>query len=128
MITRYQGDVHRLAGWVVEQPIDEYNRPAKPSSEAERVPPGDDEIEELFTQWGKAVVHARKYLPAARDYFAASLWRRLGLRITESVMLDIRDWRPDLGDRASSTSGTARAAAGVVPSPDWYPRSTPQTR
>ena len=41
---------------------------------------------------------ARKYLPAARDYFAASLWRRLGLRINETVMLDIRDWRPDLGE------------------------------
>ena len=40
---------------------------------------------------------ARKYLPAARDYFAASLWRRLGLRIGETVMLDVRDWRPDLG-------------------------------
>ena len=41
---------------------------------------------------------ARKYLPAARDYLAASLWRRAGLRISETVMLDIRDWRPDLGE------------------------------
>src|SRR4029077_8317332 len=39
----------------------------------------------------------RKYLPVARDYFAASLWRRVGLRINETVMLDIGDWRPDLG-------------------------------
>lgn len=37
-------------------------------------------------------------LPAARDYFAASLWRRIGLRIGETVGLDIRDWRPDLGE------------------------------
>src|SRR5439155_3963943 len=29
---------------------------------------------------------------------AASLWRRLGLRIGETVMLDLRDWRPDLGE------------------------------
>ena len=41
---------------------------------------------------------ARKYLPAARDYLAASLWRRVGLRINETVMLDIRDWHPDLGE------------------------------
>jgi site-specific recombinase XerD len=121
VITRYQGDVHRLAGWVVEQPIDEYNRPAKPSSEAERVPPGDDEIEELFTQWGKAVVHARKYLPAARDYFAASLWRRLGLRITESVMLDIRDWRPDLGQQGKLHVRHGKGSGGRGPKPRLVP-------
>ena len=48
--------------------------------------------------WADALPTARKYLPAARDYLAASLWRRAGLRITESVMLDIGDWRPDLGE------------------------------
>lgn len=44
------------------------------------------------------VTQSRKYLPAARDYLAASLWRRVGLRITETTMLDIRDWRPDIGE------------------------------
>jgi site-specific recombinase XerD len=29
---------------------------------------------------------------------AASLWRRGGLRMNETVMLDIRDWRPDFGE------------------------------
>ena len=97
VIARYQGQIHRAAGVVVEQPIDEFNRQSGASMGRVRVPPSDAEIEELFGQWRGAVVGARKYLPAARDYFAASLWRRLGLRITESVMLDIRDWRPDLG-------------------------------
>ena len=97
VIARYQGQIHRVAGVVVEQPIDEFNRQSGASMGRVRVPPSDAEIEELFGQWRGAVVGARKYLPAARDYFAASLWRRLGLRITESVMLDIRDWRPDLG-------------------------------
>ena len=41
---------------------------------------------------------ARKFLPAARDYLAASLWRRAGLRIRETYMLDVRDWRRDLGE------------------------------
>ena len=26
------------------------------------------------------------------------MWRRVGLCINETVMLDIRDWRPDLGE------------------------------
>ena len=28
VIGRYQGDIHVLTGWVIDQPIDEFNRPA----------------------------------------------------------------------------------------------------
>jgi integrase/recombinase XerC len=98
MISRYQGDIHALTGFVVEQPIDEFNRQSGASLGKVRVPPSDAEVDELFARWRGSVTEARKYLPAARDYFAASLWRRLGLRINETVMLDLRDWRPDLGE------------------------------
>ena len=91
MISRYQGDIHALTGVVVDQPIDEFNRQSGNSLGKVRVPPSEAEVEVLFTQWRGSVPEARKYLPAARDYFAASLWRRLGLRINETVMLDIRD-------------------------------------
>ncbi|SBT40491.1 tyrosine-type recombinase/integrase [Micromonospora narathiwatensis] len=98
LLTRYQGDIHALTGHVLVQPIDEYNRPPKPYTANVRVPPSDGEVETLFGAWRGALPQARKYLPAARDYLAASLWRRAGLRITETAMLDIRDWRPDLGE------------------------------
>lgn len=98
LIARYQGDIHALTGYVVAQPVDEFNRPSSwSSSGAGRVPPAQDEIEALFAGWAAALPSARKYLPAARDYLAASLWRRAGLRINETVMLDMRDWRPDIG-------------------------------
>jgi site-specific recombinase XerD len=97
VIARYQGDIHALTGWVVEQPIDEFNKPAGALVGRVRVPPSDAEVDDLFAKWRSVLPGARKYLPAVRDYFAASLWRRLGLRINETVMLDIRDWRPDLG-------------------------------
>jgi len=97
LIARYQGDIHRLTGHVVVQPIDEFNRPSKAGYGQARVPPSVAEVEALFTAWRESLPHARKFLPAARDYLAASLWRRAGLRINETVMLDIRDWRPDLG-------------------------------
>lgn len=99
LIIRYQGDIHALFGRVLVQPIDEFNKPtnvARPGSV--RVPPTLDEVNLLFAGWREALPEARKFLPAARDYVTASLWRRLGLRINETVMLDIRDWRPDLGD------------------------------
>lgn len=97
VIVRYQGDIHALAGVVVVQPIDEFNRPAKADQGSLRVPPSTVEVEAMFAAWAETLPDARKYLPAARDYLAASLWRRGGLRINESAMLDIGDWRPDLG-------------------------------
>lgn len=97
VIARYQGDIHALTGYALVQPIDEFNRPAKADFGMPRVAPAGDEVEKLFGQWRESLPQARKYLPAARDYLAASLWRRAGLRIGETVMLDIRDWRPDLG-------------------------------
>jgi site-specific recombinase XerD len=98
LLTRYQGDIHSLTGHVLVQPIDEFNRPPKPYGVNVRVPPSEREVETLFREWGTALPAARKYLPAARDYLAASLWRRAGLRIGETAMLDVRDWRPDLGE------------------------------
>lgn len=98
VISRYEGDIVELTGVVVEQPIDEFNKPPNVLPGRVRVPPPEAEIEELFSRWRGDLVEARKYLPAARDYFAASLWRRIGLRINETVMLDVRDWRPDLGE------------------------------
>ena len=98
VIARYEGQIRRATGVVVEQPIDEFNRQSGASLGKVRVPPSDEDVDALFTGWRESIPQARKYLPAARDYFAASLWRRLGLRINETVMLDIRDWRPDLGD------------------------------
>ena len=51
----------------------------------------------------------------ARDYFAASLWRRLGLRMNETVMLDIRDWRPDLGGFGKLHVRHGKGSRGRVP-------------
>jgi len=115
LIGRYQGDIHRLTGWVLVQPIDEFNRPAKADYGVGRVPPSDAEVETLFSQWRAALPAARKYLPAARDYFAASLWRRTGLRIRESVMLDIRDWRPALGPLGKLHVRFGKGSAGRGP-------------
>jgi site-specific recombinase XerD len=98
LMARYQGEVYARTGHVLEQPIDEFNRPARAyDGAAKRVPPSEQEVDQLFGAWREYLPTTRKYLPAARDYFAASLWRRAGLRIHESLMLDVRDWRPDLG-------------------------------
>src|SRR5665647_1352603 len=121
VISRYQGDIHALTDCVVEQPIDEFNRQSGASLGKVRVPPSDAEVDEFFGKWRLSVTEARKYLPAARDYFAASLWRRLGLRINETVMLDIRDWRPDLGEFGKLHVRFGKGAHGRGPKPRLVP-------
>ena len=121
VIARYQGDIHALAGVVVEQPIDEFNRQSCASLGKVRVPPSEAEVEEFFAGWRGSVLEARKYLPAARDYVAASLWRRLGLRLNETVMLDIRDWRPDLGELGKLHVRHGKGSRGRGPKPRLVP-------
>jgi integrase len=122
LIARYQGDVHAMTGCVLSQPIDEFNRPANvDSSGATRVPPSGEEVEGLFAAWGPAVEQARKFLPTARNYVTASLWRRVGLRISETSMLDIRDWRPDLGDHGKLHLRFGKGSRGRGPKPRLVP-------
>jgi DNA-binding Xre family transcriptional regulator/integrase len=124
LVARYQGDIHTLTGCVVAQVIDEYNRPAQADYGTPRVPPSAEEVEVLFSAWREHLPAARKFLPAARDYLAASLWRRVGLRIQETYMLDLRDWRRDLGEHGKLHVRFARAAAAAAPRPAWSQRST----
>ncbi|GAA1381025.1 hypothetical protein [Catellatospora chokoriensis] len=80
LTVRHRGDIHALAGHVVDQVIDEFNRPASTDYGAARVSPAEEEVALLFERWSQWLPDARKFLTAARDYMAASLWRRLGLR------------------------------------------------
>ena len=121
VIARYEGQIRRATGVQVEQPIDEFNRQSGASLGKVRVPPSDEEVDALFTGWRDSIPQARKYLPAARDYFAASLWRRLGLRINETVMLDIRDWRPDLGEFGKLHVRFGKGTRGRGPKPRLVP-------
>lgn len=121
LVARYQAEIHELTGHVVTQPIDDFNRPAKPRGSETRIPPGDDEVEQLFSGWRASLPDNRKYLPAARDYVAASLWRRIGLRITETAMLDIRDWYPDLGSFGKLHVRFGKGSRGRGPKPRLVP-------
>jgi hypothetical protein len=51
LLVRYQGDIYALTGCVVEQVIDEFNRPAHADYGVLRVPPSGDEVDQLFGGW-----------------------------------------------------------------------------
>lgn len=61
-----------------------------------RLPPSAGEAGTLFGAWRASLPRTpgRGFLVAARDYVAASLWRRVGLRINETVRLEVGDWYP----------------------------------
>lgn len=122
LISRYQGEIHEITGHLVVQPVDEFNRPAKADYGGMiRVPPSAFEVDVLFAGWRESLPETRKYLPAARDYLVASLWRRVGLRINETVMLDIRDWRPDLGEQGKLHVRFGKGSMGRGPKPRMVP-------
>ena len=121
LVSRYQGDIHAVTGYVVEQVIDEFNRPSRGDYFSPRVPPCDEEIESLFGQWRQRLAQERKFLPAARDYVAASLWRRVGLRIQETYMLDLRDWHRDLGEFGKIHVRFGKGNRGRGPKPRFVP-------
>jgi integrase len=121
LLARYQGDIHALTGHVLVQPVDQFNRPAKAGYGQPGVPPRDEEIEALSGAWRDALPGTRKFLPAAREYLAASLWRRVGLRITETAMLDIGDWRPDLGGYGKIHVRHGKGSRGRGPKPRLVP-------
>lgn len=122
LVARYQGEIHASTGYAVEQVIDEFNKPARAEYRTSvRVPPSEEEVEILFGRWGQSLPTSRKYLIAARDYLAASLWRRAGLRIAESLRLDLRDWRPDLGEHGKLHVRYGKGSMGRGPKPRLVP-------
>ncbi|MFI2764805.1 hypothetical protein ACH5A3_39245 [Streptomyces echinatus] len=97
--TRYGARVREAVGRPVVCPVDEFNRPRRLARVHVRVPPSVQEIEFLFTAWRFHLpcLRGTAFLSGARHYVAASLWRRLGLRINESVRLRAGDWYPHAG-------------------------------
>ncbi|WP_198535152.1 hypothetical protein [Streptomyces natalensis] len=88
---RYQGDVLALTGYAVQQPIDEFNRPAKPDYGEERLPPSASEVVHLFTCWG-GLPPQRTQVPAG----GAELHGRLAVaayRVEDQRVADARSAR-----------------------------------
>jgi integrase len=82
---------------VAECPLDEMNRPRASVDPQLRVPPAEEEIEQLFAGWRGELVTCRKFAPAARNYAAARLEADVGLRVNEACLLDLDDVRWELG-------------------------------
>jgi site-specific recombinase XerD len=97
--TRHARDVEEATGRPLVQPVDEFNQPRLLARAHVRIPPSAEEVDALFIAWRSGLPGERgsSFLTGARDYVAASLWRRVGLRINETVRLQVGDWYPRVG-------------------------------
>ncbi|MFF3968080.1 tyrosine-type recombinase/integrase [Streptomyces griseorubiginosus] len=115
--TRHGAWIREMTGGPVVCPVDEFNRPSRLVRVGVRIPPTAGEVELLFTAWRFHLpgVRGPAFLAAARDYVAASLWRRLGLRINESVQLRAGDWYPHAGSYGILHVRCGKGARGSGP-------------
>ena len=61
---RHKAEIYNLTGRVAECPLDEMNRPRASVDPQLRVPPAEDEIEQLFAGWREELATCRKFAPA----------------------------------------------------------------
>lgn len=109
--------VREVTGRPVQGPVDEFNRPRRLARVGVRIPPSAGEVEALFGGWRAWLsrTSGRGFLVAARDYVAGSLWRRVGLRINETVCLEVGDWYPRKGAHGVLHVRCGKGARGSGP-------------
>jgi len=108
---RHKVELHNVTGRVIECPLDEMNRPRASAGPPLRVPPAEEEVEQLFAGWRGELASCRKFAPAARNYAAARLAADVGLRINEARMLDLDDVRPRRRRPGPAVAGPPAGAA-----------------
>ncbi|MFV9454984.1 tyrosine-type recombinase/integrase [Rhodococcus sp. NM-2] len=94
---RHKVEIHAMTGRVVECPIDEMNKPRGRKQAALRIPPTEPEMKTLFAGWREELTTCRKSAPTARNYVAAQLMSKVGLRVNEARSLDLADIKWELG-------------------------------
>jgi len=126
LTVRYQGDIHALTGYVVEQVIDEFNRPAKAEYGSPRVPPSDDEVDTLFAAWRDSLPLARNFPPPGTTSprrcgvgSGCASARPLGWTSGTGAQIWVRS--------ASCMCGSARAAGAAARRRGWSRRLTAST-
>ncbi|MFI5689534.1 site-specific integrase [Streptomyces sp. NPDC051636] len=111
---RHKVEIHRMAGRVVECPIDEMNRPRGSKDAALRIPPTEPEIKTVH-RLGRRVGDLPQVRPHRRNYTASKLMSQVGLRVSEACKLDLADIKWDLGSFGKLHVRHGKGARGSGP-------------
>jgi integrase len=93
---RHKIEIYNLTGRVAECPLDEMNRPRASVDPQLRVPPAEEEIEQLFGV-ARGAGHVPEVRPGRRQLCRCPLEADVGLRVNEACLLDLDDVRWELG-------------------------------
>lgn len=99
---RHSEEIYNIAGHAPECPLDDLNRPRGGQETMIRIPPPENVLTGLFDAWRTDLSSTRKFSTEARDYLAARLMSKVGLRIFETSMLDLDDIHAAVGSNRYS--------------------------
>lgn len=121
--SRHAHEVWQRYRVAVPTVLDKFNRHTHRADDREdAVPPPPPEIRQRFwTGMKTLMVEARKFAPTARDYALFKLLELSGLRITEAVMLDVKDCRFDLGEHGKLHVRFGKGSRGSGHKARWVP-------
>lgn len=112
---RHKAEIHQMTGIAVQCPLDEINRPRGSKQAAIRIPPTAAEVATLFSGWRSELATCRKFAPTARNFAAADLMAKVGLRVNEVCHLDLDDIKWDLGRFGKLHARVGKGSRGSGP-------------
>lgn len=121
--TRHSHEIWELYGVQVPNLIDKFNKIYHRNDDYDNhvVPPRPELLERFWEGLKEDMLVTRKYATTARDYTIYKIWELAGLRTFETVMLDVKDCRFDLGDYGKLHIRFGKGSKGSGYKTRWVP-------
>lgn len=121
--SRHSHIIWEKYGVVVPTVLDKFNRHYHRNDDSDGivVPPRPEVLHRFWGGLKQQMSTARKYSTLARDYTLYRLLALAGLRINESVMLDVKDCRFDLGEKGKLHVRFGKGSKGSGHKSRWVP-------
>lgn len=119
---------HSLGIWekykvIVPTVLDKFNRHYHRSDDGDGIviPPRPEVLSRFWSGLKEQMKDARKYSTLARDYTLYKILALAGLRINETIMLDVKDCRFDLGETGKLHIRFGKGSKGSGHKSRWVP-------
>lgn len=121
--TRHSQTIWRMFQTEVPIVFDRFNRHFHRIDDGDGVvsPPRPEVLDRFWEGLRRQISTARKYATVSRDYTLYKILALAGLRVNESVMLDVKDCRFDLGEKGKLHIRFGKGSKGSGAKARWVP-------
>jgi site-specific recombinase XerD len=121
--SRHAHDIWQRYRVAVPSVLDKFNRHTHRQDDRENAvaPPKPEVLERFWEGMKTQMTKTRKFAPIARDYALFKVLALAGLRITEAIMLDVKDCRFDLGEHGKLHVRFGKGSRGSGHKSRWVP-------